>query len=676
VTDEYTPAGWGTGVVAESGDHEPGSADHFKSWNRWRDHGGSEPAVEARPNEATITEPAEDLRREEAGPSLDEGEEDGYVPMRRSANTKRRSRRRGGGRHSLNERKRSKKLGSRRARRKSEDDAPPSVVAPAPRHEATSAPRPAPRHEVTPEPRHEVAPEPRHEATSAPRPAPRPEITPAPRPEIVSNSEAQVASDQRRRTGLARTEAVAELRTLVTPETGVETDRMPQRRRMPEVRHTEPTKAIDELIQGTQRESLRRTADDRVAEPKSAKPKEIRRGRAADTDSAPRRSRVRLSSTKILLIAVLVLSVATGAVLLRRSGDSPGASGAPTGAGGGEAVTTTLIAGTEAPGEKATWLTLLSYDKRMKEGAVVYVPAHTAVEVPGRGLQGVGDSLTDGDMDLLVLSAKSLLNVEIDHYLELTPQDTRALFSGLGSLTVEVPGEVRISAGRGTARLLFPQGSQELTPDRIAQLLFTRGVESDELDLGPRHLAVWDALFDAYEENPEQLATALNGAGEVGRADTELSEYVDVIASVAAAGSQARNLSVLPVAPVSVGDSELYTIDEAELGEFMRTTAHAEAPLHDVVRVQVLNGNGYPGIGQEVADRLLADGFRVVLSGNARSLDHRRTLVVTYDATPEGLDLAEQARDLIGVGEVQVSRLDQGIVDLTIVVGKDFLRKP
>jgi hypothetical protein len=318
---------------------------------------------------------------------------------------------------------------------------------------------------------------------------------------------------------------------------------------------------------------------------------------------------------------------------------------------------------------------LLSYDPSAKQGAVVYVPAHTAVEVPGRGLQGIGDSLSDGDIELLVLSAKSLLNVEIDHYLELTPQDTEALVSGVGSLTVEVPGEVRIGAGEGTSRLLFPQGSQELTPDRVAELLFTTGLESDELDLGPRHLAVWDALFDAYEDDPDQLATALGSAGEVGRSDAELSEYIDVIASVADAGAQARNLSVLPVAPVSVGDSELYTIDEAELGEFMRTTAHAEALSHDAVRVQVLNGNGYPGVGQEVADRLLAEGFRVVLSGNARNLNESRTLIVTYDASPEGLELAEQARDLIGVGEVQVSRLDQGIVDLTIVVGKDFLRK-
>ena len=76
----------------------------------------------------------------------------------------------------------------------------------------------------------------------------------------------------------------------------------------------------------------------------------------------------------------------------------------------------------------------------------------------------------------------------------------------------------------------------------------------------------------------------------------------------------------------------------------------------------------------QVAERLVGEGFRVILSGNAPRLDYERTLVITYDGSAAGRALAEQARDLLGVGEVRVSRQEQGIVDLTIVVGKDFLR--
>jgi hypothetical protein len=93
-------------------------------------------------------------------------------------------------------------------------------------------------------------------------------------------------------------------------------------------------------------------------------------------------------------------------------------------------------------------------------------------------------------------------------------------------------------------------------------------------------------------------------------------------------------------------------------------------------RVQILNGNGIPGIGQDVAELLVGEGFRVILSGNAQRLDHKKTLIITYDPSEDGMAAADRAKELLGVGEVQVSAQEQGIVDLTIVVGKDFPRAP
>ncbi len=68
-------------------------------------------------------------------------------------------------------------------------------------------------------------------------------------------------------------------------------------------------------------------------------------------------------------------------------------------------------------------------------------------------------------------------------------------------------------------------------------------------------------------------------------------------------------------------------------------------------------------------------GFEVVLSGNARRLNYDKTLIITYDPSAEGLEIARRVRELLGVGEVQVSSQPQGIVNLTVLVGKDFLRR-
>jgi hypothetical protein len=378
------------------------------------------------------------------------------------------------------------------------------------------------------------------------------------------------------------------------------------------------------------------------------------------------------SAGALVLVAVLV----AGAIWwISRPDDEPngGTNRARTGAVG-DVLTTTLVVGSADRGERAVWMALLSYDNRTDEGSVVYIPAHTAVEVPGRGMQGVGDALVGGDDELLMLSATSLLNIDIDHFLELTPEDAQAWLTAVGPLTVDVPGEVRVPAGGGTARLLFSEGPQEVSPQRMVELLYTVGLEGNDTELGPRHLAFWDAMFDTFADNPSGLAAAIAQAGDVGTSDARFSTHAALLQSLAAAGTQQLTLSVLPVEPVAAGDSELYSVDPEELADFLEEVVHASPPEHEETRVQILNGNGVPGIGQEVATEL-GEGFQVVLTGNYRTLDQARTLIISYDSSPEGLERANQARELIGVGEVQISRQEQSSVDLSIIVGKDFLRR-
>jgi hypothetical protein len=92
-------------------------------------------------------------------------------------------------------------------------------------------------------------------------------------------------------------------------------------------------------------------------------------------------------------------------------------------------------------------------------------------------------------------------------------------------------------------------------------------------------------------------------------------------------------------------------------------------PDGEAVGVIVLNGNGVPGIGERVAEKVLPGGFRVVVSENASNFDHDETLVVV--GSPDDVALAERVRDLLGVGSVSVS-VGSGIAPVTVVVGKDF----
>lgn len=391
------------------------------------------------------------------------------------------------------------------------------------------------------------------------------------------------------------------------------------------------------------------------------------------------RKRKQRTSLAAGLAALLVL-VALALFFLpgdgEREDDDPENTNAPVGTQPDD-VESMLLYGTREDGDPAkgaAWLTLLSVDRSSDRGSVVYIPAHTAVEVPGRGLLPLGEAAASGDVPLLLVTTEGLLGIEIDRYLELSDGDARVLFEGLGPLEVDVPAEVSVPAGSGQTQLIFTEGLQQVEGSRLSDLLFVTGVEGDDVELGSRHLAFWDALFDTYGDRTAELEEiVLSAEGVLGESDMSPEENAEMLVELAALPEDSMVLDSLPVQQRDVGEGELYSADEAEVQQFVSDTIGAKSSLGTETRVQILNGNGVPGIGEKVADRLVGEGFRVILSGNARTLDYEKTLIITYERTEEGLALAERAKGLIGVGEVQVSGQDQGIVDLTIVVGKDFL---
>lgn len=379
---------------------------------------------------------------------------------------------------------------------------------------------------------------------------------------------------------------------------------------------------------------------------------------------------------------MVVGAVALGAIVLALTNAdeardrAPIANGPP---GAKDTITTTLLFGTrEEEGNQggAVWLALASFDSKRERGALVYVPAHTAAEIPGRGLLGVGDALATGGVPLLLSSTENLMGIDIDRYVELSDSDARVLFNAIGPLSVDVPDEVRVPAGRNQARLLFTPGLQRIAPQFLVRLLYVVGIDGDDAELGSRHLALWDALFETFVDDPQGLGRAVRGAGEaLSESNADSSQHADLFTALAALESEDRALAALPVQQITPpGGEELYQADADEIAAFVAEIVGPESVAADEIEVQILNGNGVPGIGQEVARRLISHGFRVLLTGNAQRLDYKTTLIVTYDSTPQGQAVAKRAKELLGVGEVQVSAQRQGIVDLTIVVGRDFLR--
>jgi polyisoprenyl-teichoic acid--peptidoglycan teichoic acid transferase len=327
------------------------------------------------------------------------------------------------------------------------------------------------------------------------------------------------------------------------------------------------------------------------------------------------------------------------------------------------------------PSAGADLVMILAHEVATGEATVVLVASGVVADIPGHGLLPLRQAYTFGAGPLLELSVDNLLGTDLDGAVGLSRQGWSALFSRVGGLTIDVPGQLVQTAPDGTRSVRFQPGEQFLDGPRLAEYLTFRETDETELQRFPRVQRVLEALFDHLASDPAHLeAVFADGAPMLGTNDPDglRALFADIADARVAGRLQVRTL---PVTPVGSGDDAAYRI-VADRAEALVTERLAPSRPTGATatgrRLQILNGNGIPGIGQQVAERLQPAGFRVVLTRNADRFDHQTTRIIVFDDAPEQLAAAQEIRDLLGVGQVEISEVPQAVADITIIVGQDF----
>jgi LytR cell envelope-related transcriptional attenuator len=254
-------------------------------------------------------------------------------------------------------------------------------------------------------------------------------------------------------------------------------------------------------------------------------------------------------------------------------------------------------------------------------GALV-IPPSAMVVVPGQGESTVADALRLEPRQAAT-AISNLLGVWIDDTATVEASQVAALTDD--TTGVEIGGDT--TGGAEVASML---GEPDPGGTAALQIVLKALAQAD---------ASWDAADLAEAHNGGHVADALSAVS----GSNVVTLQTDEVAS-----------GVFRSSPEQVAQG----LVEAFGG-----------PAAEATPVIVLNGNGVPGIGEQVAERLIPGGFRVAVSQNASEFDHPETLIVV--GSPDDVGLAERVRDLLGVGSVSVS-VGSGIAPVTIVVGEDF----
>lgn len=369
-----------------------------------------------------------------------------------------------------------------------------------------------------------------------------------------------------------------------------------------------------------------------------------------------RRRRRRQRRNRQLAMAVVGLAVLSVLALLAAAGDDDGDGGRAPGDGGpaAAAVAPVLLVHQDGAG-RATSLTVLA-PGTSGGGSLLLIPPGTMTEVVSLGLEPVSRSLELGGPSRLHATVENLLGVTLAEAVVVDDARLAALLAPVGPLTVAVPERVEQVDPSGRVQVLYDVGPAAIGPEDASRFLAAKGSGTDLTRLA-RHQAFLDAWLQAVRARPDTAPTS----------PPALARAFDALA----AGDVRTRVLPVEAFGTAAAEGELYRVRTEELSRLVADVFPAEAGSVAGARprVQILNGTGAVGLADAVRNKLGA-GFDVRLTGNAATFDREKTEVVFYDRDQR--PAAERVRSALGVGELVFSRRPLDVVDVTIIVGKDF----
>jgi hypothetical protein len=278
---------------------------------------------------------------------------------------------------------------------------------------------------------------------------------------------------------------------------------------------------------------------------------------------------------------------------------------------------------------------------------ILVAPRDLTMQIPGYGEGSVGDALLIEDANLVRLALINEIGIRIDSTITLAPGQVAEMLGD--AVRVDLPDPFIINTRDGEI-VSASAGSDVFVPDTVETLLMTQGADTP-LDWLQRQRAVWEALA-------RQVSAAPDPAVAISPAFAALAEtFGEAI------------VSVLPVDRVGVGISELYVVarDSEVLTDRVSFLALSET---DRPRIEILNATIYPAVTRPLAAKLVEEGFRIIKTDNAEERFRTDTLIIAQGVS--GQQAALDAQSLLGGGDVVVQSAGSGVVDVSIIVGRDI----
>ncbi len=326
---------------------------------------------------------------------------------------------------------------------------------------------------------------------------------------------------------------------------------------------------------------------------------------------------------------------------------------------------------------------LLRFDPTTKKLTALSIPRDTRTFVEGRGVTKINEANAVGGAPLSAKTTSELLNgVAIDRYIRINVQGVQQLVDALGGVTVYVPKDMKYQDDSQHLYINLKAGKQHLDGDKVLQLLRFRHDTYGDIGRIQRQQMLMRALME-QTLSPATLARAPQILSVIqSHIDTNLS--MEELMALASFGVQTNRSNVqMLMLPGHFSEARQYKTsywlpDKDRIATMVAqyfdvsTPGGSTATDRANIRVAIANSTGDDGAVQSLLKNLQQAGYRNAYISKSWS----EPLDVTHIVAQQGdTNSAESIHNILNLGEVRVESTGNLNSDVTIVLGKDWLRK-
>lgn len=321
----------------------------------------------------------------------------------------------------------------------------------------------------------------------------------------------------------------------------------------------------------------------------------------------------------------------------------------------------------------------------------LYIPPRTLMDIPGVGAEMIGRSVNIQGMDLLKLSLKNNLgmNIDVDYHILF---DILGVVDKLGGIELELKEEISVKNYSDNSTFTLEEGSNLIDGEETLNFLrYFSGIEKDvPVEKIKNQKLIIDALIEKIVgKDDEEMSANLDSIKDFMETDLSMEDRFKIFstfASIEADKNYAYSLDVSST--LEEGEDILYVPkDISKLAEVF--SKEGTSPSEDgndfteTVKITVLNGTydspeafGLAGTTSDTLKELKFDDGRskydVIDIGNSDNI-YESTQILVYGANANKLAAADDIKQVLGTGNINPREDDAISSDIIVILGKDYL---